>query len=98
MSLSDYIFVKEHLSEAALYEQLAEECCELAHACQKKARLLRGENPTPLSSIDIDDMVEEEYTDVELVSQMIGLTVNRNSYYEKIARWHGRISKAFHKD
>ena len=92
MSLSNYTFIKDRLSEAALYEQLAEECCELAHACQKKARFLRGENPTPLTINDIDEMVDEEYTDVFLVTTLLGLSVDSCNYYKKIDRWADRLS------
>lgn len=92
MSLSNYTYILDTVPHAAIYEQLAEECCELAHACQKKARLLRGENPTPLSSDEIDDMIEEEYTDVMLVCEMIGLDINRDMYYKKIDRWADRLS------
>lgn len=35
------------IGEAALLEQLAEECAELAHVALKMARIIRGENPTP---------------------------------------------------
>ena len=38
---------KEEIGTAATYEMLAEECSELAQACLKYARILRGENPTP---------------------------------------------------
>lgn len=92
MSLSNYDFILDSMSEAALYEQLAEECCELAHACLKKARLIRGENPTPLGSYDIDCMIEEEYTDVSLVSSMLDLNVDENMYWKKIDRWADRLA------
>lgn len=92
MSLSNYTHILDTISDAAFYEQLAEECVELAHACLKKARKIREENPTPLSSEDIDDMIEEEYTDVILVSEMIGLSINRDTYYKKIDRWAERLS------
>lgn len=92
MSLSNYDFILDSMSEAALYEQLAEECCELAHACLKKARLLRGENPTPLSSYDIDCMIEEEYTDVSLVSSLLNIDVDETMYWKKIDRWVDRLA------
>lgn len=38
-------YIISHSSEASLYEQLAEEAVELAHAAQKIARYLRGEQP-----------------------------------------------------
>lgn len=92
MSLSNYDFIRDQLSEAALYEQLAEECVELAHACQKEARFLRGENPTPLSPNEIDGMIEEEYSDVILVSNILGLAVDQDTYLKKIDRWADRLS------
>ena len=42
--------IDQKVSEAGRYEQLAEEAVELAHAAMKKARILRGENPTPMIS------------------------------------------------
>lgn len=95
MSLSSYDYILDNLSEAALYEQLAEECVELAHACQKKARLLRGENPTPLNEFEIDAMVEEEKTDVSLVCDLLDLHVWRDMYYKKIDRWAERLGYIF---
>lgn len=92
MSLGDFQFVQSKLSEAALYEQLAEECVELAHACQKKARFLRGENPTPLTESDIDVMVDEEYTDVCLVAHLLYLHVDNETYWSKLERWSDRLS------
>lgn len=92
MSLADFQIVQMKLSEAALYEQLAEECTELAHACLKKSRLLRGENPTPLTKSDIDEMVDEEYTDVRLVAHLLYLHVNNNIYWSKLDRWSERLS------
>ena len=35
---------KEEIGTAATYEMLAEECSELAQACLKYARILRGED------------------------------------------------------
>lgn len=84
--------VSEKLSEAALYEQLAEECVELAHACQKKARKLRGENPTPIEMYEIDERVEEEFTDVSLVSGLLDIHPNLKLYWEKYDRWCKRLS------
>lgn len=84
--------IKNSLSEASLYEQLAEECCELAHACQKKARKLRGENPTPMEMADIDANVVEEYTDVQLVAGLLNLDVDILMYWDKYDRWRERLS------
>lgn len=81
------------LSEAALYEQLAEECVELAHACQKKARKLRGENPTPLEMPEIDDNISEEFTDVNLVSEILNIHVDVRTYWDKYDRWCRRLDE-----
>lgn len=80
------------LSDAALYEQLAEECVELAHACQKKARKLRGENPTPMEMADIDANVTEEYTDVQLVVSLLNIHEDITLYWDKYDRWCRRLS------
>lgn len=89
--ISDELYVCEKLSKAALYEQLAEECVELSHACLKKARKLRGENPTPIEMNEIDDSVEEEFTDVSLVSTLLDIHPNLNLYWEKYDRWCRRL-------
>lgn len=91
IDVSEKLYVCEKLSEAALYEQLAEECIELAHACQKKARKLRGENPTPIGMDEIDDSVEEEFTDVSLVSSLLDIHPSLPLYWEKYDRWCQRL-------
>lgn len=42
-------FIIDEIGEAACLEQLAEEAAELAQAALKMARIIRGENPTPLT-------------------------------------------------
>lgn len=84
--------ITSKLSKASLYEQLAEECVELAHACQKKARKLRGENPTPLTMSEIDAAVVEELTDVTLVARLINLDCDVRLYWDKYDRWCDRLN------
>lgn len=43
------ISILDAIGEPAMYEMLAEEATELAHAAQKMARILRGEKPTPVT-------------------------------------------------
>lgn len=38
-------YIKLHSSSESRYEMLAEEAVELAHAAQKYARMMRGEQP-----------------------------------------------------
>lgn len=90
--------IKKHLSEAALLENLAEECVELAHAAQKCARILRGENPTPLTLQIACDMLSEEWADVRLVVSVLP----HEKYFSqtdammefKRERWENRLEAA----
>lgn len=84
--------IKEELSEAAIYEQLAEECTELAHACLKKARKLRGENPIRMQEDEIDDKIVEEYTDVRLVSKLLNIDIDQGLYCKKFDRWYNSLT------
>lgn len=54
----------EKIGSAAMLEQTAEECVELAKACLKYARALRKENPTPKPMHEIIANIEEETADV----------------------------------
>lgn len=55
--------VSDKLSHAAILEQCAEECAELAQACLKLARKLRDENPTPKSKEKLIEGLMEELAD-----------------------------------
>lgn len=83
--------VKDYLGEAALYEQMAEECTELAQALLKKSRKLRGNNPTPLTMGEINAHVKEEYTDVSMCAELLDIDVNFDVYNAKLFRWEKRI-------
>ena len=54
----------KNLSEPVRLEQLAEEAAELAHAALKLARILRGENPTPVGEAEARERLTEEVADV----------------------------------
>lgn len=54
----------EKIGKAAMLEQAAEECAELAQACLKAARYLRGENPTTKPADEIYKNLTEEMADV----------------------------------
>ena len=43
--MNDLEYIKAHSSRESRYEMLAEEATELAHAAQKYARMMRGEQP-----------------------------------------------------
>lgn len=80
----------EYFSKEALYNLLAEECCELAQACLKKSRKLRGEIYTPKFESEIDDNVIEELTDVWLLTKVIGLDPDEHVACAKATRWIDR--------
>ena len=79
--------IRELIPEPALYEQLAEECSELAQACLKKARKLRNENYTPKTMVVIDANITEEYTDIQLVSHVCGIFMDWSMARKKADRW-----------
>ena len=54
----------EAIGSPAMLEQLAEEATELAQASLKVARVLRKENPTPVTLSEACVKLLEEYTDV----------------------------------
>lgn len=56
--------IKSKIGKSAVLEQLAEECCELAQISLKRARILRGENPTPKTITETDANFLEEIADV----------------------------------
>jgi len=83
--------IRNTLTEASKYEQMAEECVELAHACMKKARKLRDENYTPRKMYTIDDDISEEFTDVAICAEMLQLKPDEQLFEEKLKRFQHRI-------
>lgn len=59
--------IAKEIGVAALYENLAEEAIELAHAALKTARALRNENSTPVTTNEANNHVLEELQDVYLL-------------------------------
>ena len=72
-------------------------CARLTHACQKEARRLRGENPTPCTAEECKAAIMEEMADVALCLDMLD-----NSDYvldpiiakAKLDRWSRRLDDA----
>ena len=87
----------KNLSEPVRLEQLAEEAAELAHAALKLARILRGENPTPVSEAEAREALVREIADVMVCTD--ALTDTRmlrdiGSYCtEKKDRWEQRLKQ-----
>lgn len=79
----------------AVLEQLAEECCELGQAALKLSRIMRGENPTPVSIEVAQFDFAVEAGDVTLVLDLLrrnGVRVaNRKQKNHKMNRWIRRL-------
>lgn len=94
-------YIMSHSSEASRYEQLAEEAVELAHAAQKIARYLRGEQPVA-DDFDLEKTKEnvlEEYIDTSLAfDALVGFGDElekklKDRYDAKADRWARRLMK-----
>lgn len=86
-------YIDEHMTKASLYEMFAEEATELAQASLKMARILRGENPTPVDPIDAYMSIDEEWNDLYLVMRVLSLTTNYVSMKHKADRWIERLKE-----
>ena len=66
--MGDLEYIKAHSSPESRYEMLAEEAVELAHAAQKYARMMRGEQPVSedLGQVLVLANLREEIADVLL--------------------------------
>lgn len=95
-------YIAEHIKAAALLEQLAEECAELGKAALKYARIIRGENPTPITLVEAHDALTEEVGDVILVARVLkeqGVAFDNNAMAEhKARRWVARIREEARKN
>ena len=83
----------EKIGRAAMLEQLAEEASELSQAALKMARIMRGENPTPVTRIQAEKNLIEEYTDVRLCAKDLDLRKDSAMAREKLQRFLRRWSE-----
>lgn len=85
--------IRNSVPASALYEQLAEECCELAQAALKCARYLRDENPVCNEDLSWYRQLREEYNDVLNVAGALDITQmeNEEMQLEKTHRWVERL-------
>ena len=77
----------EKIGRAAMLELLAEESAELAQAALKMARIMRGENPTPVTRMQAEKNLIEEYTDVRLCAKDLGIRKDSAMAREKLQRF-----------
>ena len=86
--------IAEKIGLPAMYEQLAEECTELAKAALKMARVIRGENPTPKTVEEVEKDLIEEVTDVSICVSELKLCYDPDLWERKINRFQHRWKKA----
>lgn len=93
--MDNYKEIIKGIGYAAALEQLAEECAELGKAALKMARILRQENPTPVTLEDaLKNFVEEAgdvVTCLELFEKTYLIHIDDEMRKEKIKRWISRI-------
>jgi NTP pyrophosphatase (non-canonical NTP hydrolase) len=94
MNVRRNLYMIEKIGEPAMLEQLAEESVELAKACLKLARKLRGENPTPKSKAECQRELLEEFTDVIQCSRELKLQPDEEQIEEKRLRFLTRWTAA----
>ena len=89
--------IVQRIGEAAVLEQLAEECAELSHAALKLARVIRQENPTPVTREDAYAALHEEGNDVLLCLKVLAgdnrFRYDMRAQQGKTARWMQRIKE-----
>lgn len=93
-------YIIEHVSEHRLYEQLAEECCELAQAALKMSRYLQKEDSVAMTEEEIYSKLDEEMTDVHVCMDTLyrRLTIDTELAAKKVARWKSRIDEIMNTD
>lgn len=57
----------------AVVDQVAEESTELTHSLQKYVRCLRRKSPTPTTQDEAWNHVKEEFADLLLMAEIVGL-------------------------
>ena len=91
--------IYEEVGEPAALELVAEEAAELAQACLKLSRILRGENPTPVPEVLAAEKVMEEAADVQTALSVLSSAQwydeDKVMYiqWKKSERWKERLRK-----
>ena len=87
--------ILKEIGEAAALEQLAEECAELGKAALKMARIIRGENPTPVTMAEARENLLEELIDVCTCIDVCDFRADAKQFDRmfslKLDRWKQRI-------
>lgn len=95
--------IADTVGEEALWMQLAEEAAELSQAASKVARCMHGTNPVYVHGMKVKDddqypslkmlkeYVSEEFGDVCLITDILGVYDDPNIVKSKLERWCKRL-------
>lgn len=83
-------YMIDRIGEAAMLEQAAEEATEFAKAALKKARIIRGENPTPVTIDEANANLIEEWTDQVMCADQLRLHADFSQVHRKRDRFMNR--------
>lgn len=89
--------IREHLDQAELLAQLAEEAAELAKAALKLRRVYTGVNPTPVTGKEAFQNLLEEMADVSVCIHALDFDRGENLsqvqriMLSKTERWAARL-------
>ena len=92
------MFDKEIIKQVgapALFEGAAEEAVELAKAALKVARIMRKENPTPVTLDEAAREVVVEYSDLRVYIDILRILVDAEVYDDKKQRFIERLKEGF---
>ena len=83
----------ERIGRAAMLEQMGEEAAELSKAALKLARVLRGENPTPVTEEEAERALTAEFTDVQHCAGELKLETDWQQIDAKNRRFKKRMDE-----
>lgn len=83
----------EKIGTPAMLEQMAEEAAELAQAALKLARVLRAENPTPVTLEEAKMNLTAEFTDVQHCAGELKLETDWQQIDAKNRRFKKRMDE-----
>lgn len=83
----------EKIGRPAMLEQMAEEAAELAQAALKLARVLRAENPTPVTLEEAKMNLTAEFTDVQHCAGELKLETDWRQIDAKNRRFKQRMDE-----
>lgn len=86
-------YLREHVSKRALYEQFAEESCELGQAALKYIRAIGNGNPTPMKEDIAYSQTIEEAMDVYLCMIILDIFIYPEALDKKLERWYNRVKE-----